>query len=58
MAEITEKLKELEWSQAELGRRINVTPNSVTKWKSGTRKTPKVVLLYLDMMIKLREMSK
>ena len=44
-----EYLQELGWSQAELGRRIKVSETSICAWKNGRVKTPKSVLLYLEL---------
>ena len=38
-------LEHFGWSQAELARRIGVTPDTVSRWKG---QAPQVVLMYLE----------
>jgi transcriptional regulator with XRE-family HTH domain len=49
-------LGSLGWSQAELGRRIDVHRNTVSKWFRDNN-PPKVVLLYLELLIELRRVG-
>ena len=44
----------LGWSQAELGRRIGVSKTSVSSWSVGRHPVPKVVLLYLELLCRLK----
>jgi transcriptional regulator with XRE-family HTH domain len=54
MDELEQKLEELGWSQAELGRRIRVSQTTVTNWVRGRHSVPYVVLKYLDLLLILR----
>lgn len=49
-------LKELGWSQAELGRRIGVHKNTISNWCSSN-KPPEVVIFYLEMKLQLRKLG-
>jgi transcriptional regulator with XRE-family HTH domain len=48
-------LVELGWSQAELGRRLGVHPNTILRWKREG--CPKVVLEYLRLKVELRRLG-
>ena len=54
MWELSEYLDKLGWSQAELGRRIGVSSNTVSNWVVGD-KVPRVVRLYLELLCRLKE---
>ena len=54
MDELREYLDILGWSQAELGRRIGVSGTSVSSWVKGRHSVPKVVLLYLGILCRLK----
>ena len=47
-------LIELKLSQAEFGRRIGVSSNSVSKWVTGQVEIPRVVGLYVSLILDLR----
>ena len=54
MDELDDCLYKLGWSQAELSRRIGVSKNSVSSWNKGRHPVPKVVLLYLGILCRLK----
>lgn len=52
--ELSQLLTNLHWTQNELSRRIDVDKNTVSRWINGERKTPKVVILYLSLLARLK----
>ena len=54
MGQLSGLLVDLGWNQAELSRRINVSGNTVSNWITGKAKTPKVVILYLQLLNTLK----
>lgn len=52
--ELSQLLIDLHWSQNELSRRIDVDKNTVSRWVTGERKTPKLVILYLSLLVRLK----
>lgn len=47
-------LKELHWSQAELGRRVGISPQSVNAWANGGTPVPAWLPAYLAALIAMR----
>jgi transcriptional regulator with XRE-family HTH domain len=50
--------KELGLNQAELSKKIGVSPSKLSEWNSKKRKTPKVVIFALKLMLKNKELEK
>ena len=50
MVDLPYLLSRIGWKQTQLAERIEVTPDTVSRWCSGKRKAPKVVLLYLELL--------
>lgn len=48
------QLTKLRWSQAELARRIDVHPNTVSHWVTGKRPIPGAVKAYVDLALKVK----
>lgn len=44
----------LDWSNAELARRVEVHPNTVSKWITGETRVPGGVRAYLGLLIAVR----
>lgn len=44
-------LSRIGWKQKHLAERIDVTPDTVSRWCTGKRETPRVVILYLQLLI-------
>ena len=55
---IEEKLEILGWTQKDLIARIEVNKTTVSRWMTGKARIPKIVLLYLDLIIKIKDLSK
>lgn len=51
--DIRDKLKELGLSQRELSRRCNVCENTMSSWMD---KPPRVLVLYLDLLLDIRRL--
>ena len=49
-------LKTLGWSQAELARRIKVTPTAVSRWCNGS-KVPGSVVAYVEQSVKVKKLG-
>lgn len=49
---LDELLRRLNWTGADLMHHIGVTKNTVTSWRRGHIRVPKVVLLYLELLLK------
>jgi transcriptional regulator with XRE-family HTH domain len=54
---LKDKLKVLDWSQAELARRIEVEGSTITRWINDKYPAPKCVYLYLDALIEIKNIS-
>jgi len=50
-------LAELGWSQAQFAERIDVSPRTVSLWATDRTDVPKVVMLYLELLLKTRQLS-
>lgn len=50
-------LADLDWTGAELGRRIDVDSHTVSAWRTDKRPVPGAVAAYLDLLIKVRALS-
>lgn len=50
MADLEQLLTRIGWKQRQLATHIEVNEDTVSRWKQGKRKTPKVVLLYLELL--------
>lgn len=46
---------ELEWLQGDLVSRLGVGKNTVSRWVTGKSKVPKVVILYLELLCRLKK---
>jgi transcriptional regulator with XRE-family HTH domain len=55
---LRELLSALEFSQAELSRRIGVTVVTVNLWCNDHTRVPQVVLMYLRLLIEVRRLGK
>ena len=47
----------LGWSQASLGRRVGVHAETVANWVHGRSRVPKAVLLYMTVLVRLKEIG-
>lgn len=47
-----EKIRELGWSQAKLGRKLGVTPKTISNWRSAGS-APEYVNSYLDLALQV-----
>lgn len=47
----------LDWSQAELARRIGYAPNTVSRWITGEMPTPKWLDAYMDALIAIHGLA-
>ena len=54
--ELKQNLKTLGWSQAELARRIDVTPTAVSRWCRG-RKVPGSVAKYVELAVSVKKLG-
>lgn len=54
---ITALLAESGLSAAELARRIDVFPSTVSAWQSGKHETPGAVVAYLSLLAKVRALG-
>ena len=50
--------QELGINQAELARRMGVSPSNLSEWSSGKRKTPKYATVILNLFIENMELKK
>ena len=50
MVELHYLLSRIGWKQRVLAEKLEVSPDTVSRWMSGKRKTPKVVILYLELL--------
>ena len=50
MDSLAELLLKVGWSQRKLAAVIEVNPETVSRWKRGKTATPKVVLLYMELL--------
>ena len=56
--ELKTALRSLDWAQAELGRRISVRPNSVSRWIAERDKAiPGPVAAYLHLALQVKRLS-
>lgn len=51
------QLGELGWSQGELAERLDVHPNTVSGWATGSSEVPKYASAYLDAMCRMKRMA-
>ena len=54
--ELKEHLKYLNWSQAELGRRVKASNNTVTRWVK-TGKISGAVAVYVELKVKVKRLA-
>ena len=54
MDELERYMNILGWSQAELSRRIGVSKTTVCSWNNERHEVPRVVLLYLGILCRLK----
>lgn len=57
-ADLKRSLAALGWSQAELARRIGAHPNTVSKWMTGKAAVSGAAAAYVEVHVKLREITK
>lgn len=50
-------LEALEWSGAELARRVSVTAKQVSAWRTRKAKVPGAVAAYLRLRVQLQEIT-
>ena len=55
--ELSAILKELGWSGAELGRRVDVHEKTVSKWRNGHRDVPGPVAVYLNLALAVKRLG-
>lgn len=54
---ITTLLETAKLTGAELARRVDVHPNTVSNWTSGKSDPPGAVIAYLELLIKVRALA-
>jgi len=54
--EIRKFLSDLGWKGSDLARLLDVSESTVSHWMTGKHETPKAVLLYLDLRLKLKSL--
>lgn len=54
---LREILEELDWSGAELSRRIGKHQNTVTWWMTNPTKVPTHVLAYLELVVSVKRLA-
>ena len=54
--ELRNNLKQLGWTQAELARRVKVTPTAVCRWCKN-QKVPGSVVSYVELAIKVKKLG-
>lgn len=54
--ELRSAIKTLGWSQAELGRRVDAYPTTVSRWMT-TDRVPGGVAAYVNLFLKVRELA-
>jgi len=52
--EIRDGLKDLRWSQAELGRRLGRNPSTVSLWLTGVLDPPQYALSYIELALEMQ----
>ena len=52
--EIRDGLKDLRWSQAELGRRLGRNPSTVSLWLTGVLDPPQYALSYVELALEMQ----
>jgi transcriptional regulator with XRE-family HTH domain len=55
--ELKKAIKELNLSQAEFGRRIDMSSNTVSSWVCGRIVIPRLVELYIELLLGLRRLG-
>lgn len=55
--ELSQILKDLEWSQAHFARKVEVSPGTVYNWCYDKCRLPGAVKLWLDLLLKVRKLS-
>lgn len=54
--ELASALAELGWSQAELGRRLGMAPDTVSRWATGRVPMPVWLTAHMGLLLELREL--
>ncbi len=54
--ELKQSLKQLGWTQAELARRVKVTPTAVCRWCKN-QKVPGSVVSYIELAMKVKKLG-